>query len=80
MLLVHFGLAPRDANTRLAMMQILEDRYGRKSTVSVSQIPLDKWHQAIDEPTLADAIMDRLSASTHKIELKGPSKGGKKVK
>ena len=69
-----------DANTRLAMMQILEDRYGRKSTVSVSQIPLDKWHQAIDEPTLADAIMDRLSASTHKIELKGPSKGGKKVK
>jgi DNA replication protein DnaC len=75
-----FGLAPMDANTRLAMMQMLEDRYGRKSTVIVSQLPLDKWHQAIDEPTLADAIMDRLSASAHKIELKGASKRGKKVK
>ena len=75
-----FGLAPMDANTRLAMMQMLEDRYGRKSTVIVSQLPFGKWHQAIDEPTLADAILDRLSASAHKIELKGPSKRGKKVK
>ena len=80
MLLVHFGLAPRDANTRLAMMQILEDRYGRKSTVSVSQIPLDKWHQAIDEPTLADAIMDRLSAFAHRFELKGESLRKKNIK
>ena len=75
-----FGLAPMDANTRLAMMQMLEDRYGRKSTIIVSQLPIDKWHHAIDEPTLADAIMDRLSASAHKIELKGASKRGKKVK
>jgi DNA replication protein DnaC len=69
-----------DDNTRLALMQLLEDRYGRKSTIIVSQLPLAKWHQAIDEPTLADAIMDRLSASAHCIELKGPSKRGKKSK
>jgi DNA replication protein DnaC len=75
-----FGLAPMDDNTRLALMQLLEDRYGRKSTIIVSQLPLAKWHQAIDEPTLADAIMDRLSASAHCIELKGPSKRGKKSK
>ena len=75
-----FGLAPMDANTRLAMMHMLEDRNGRKSTIIVYQLPLDKWYQAIDEPTLADAIMERLSASAHKIELKGPSKRGKKVK
>ena len=75
-----FGLAPMDDNTKLAMMQLLEDRYGRKSTFIVSQLPLAKWHQAIDEPTLADAIMDRLSASAHCIELKGPSKRTRKSK
>ncbi len=75
-----FGLAPMDDNTRLAMMQLLEDRYGRKSTIIVSQLPLAKWHQAIDEPTLADAIMERLSASAHCIELKGPSKRTRKSK
>ena len=66
-----FGLAPMDHNTRLAILQMLEDRNGRKSTIIASQIPLSKWHQVIDEPTLADAIMDRLSASAHRIELKG---------
>jgi DNA replication protein DnaC len=63
-----------DDNTRLAMMQLRVDRYGRKPAIIVSQLPLAKWHQAIDEPTLADAIMDRLSASAHCIELKGLSK------
>ncbi len=75
-----FGLAPIDENTKLAMMQMLEDMYGRKSTFIVSQLPLAKGHQAIDEPTLADAIMDRLSASAHWIELKGLSKRTKKSK
>jgi len=75
-----FGLAPMDGNTRIAMMQLLEDRYGRRSTIIASQLPLGKWHQAIDEPTLADAIMDRMTASAHRIELKGPSKREKKIK
>jgi DNA replication protein DnaC len=79
-ILEEFGLAPMDTNTWLAMMQMLENRYGRKNTVIVSQLPLDKWHQTFDEPILADAIMDRLSASAHKIELKEASKRRNKVK
>jgi DNA replication protein DnaC len=63
-----FGLDPMDANTRLAMVQMLDDRYGRKSSIIVSQLPHDKWRQAIDKPTLADAIIDRMSTSVEKTE------------
>lgn len=69
-----FGIAPMNSDVRLTLLQLLEDRYGRRSTMIASQLPVQHWYQAIDEPTLADAIMDRLSASAHKIELKGPSK------
>lgn len=55
-----FGLAPMDQGTRLALLQILEDRYGKKSVIIASQLPIGKWHEYIAEPTLADAIMDRL--------------------
>lgn len=68
-----FGLQPMDNNTRLALLQILEDRYGKKSILVTSQLPVQKWYEYINEPTLADAIMDRMSANAHKIELKGES-------
>ena len=68
-----FGLVPMDGNTRLTFLQLLEDRYARRSTIITSQLPVTKWYETIMEPTLADAIMDRLSASAHKIELKGES-------
>ena len=68
-----FGLAPMDQNTRLALLQILEDRYGRKSILIASQLPIAQWHEYIGEPTLADAIMDRLFANAHRFELKGES-------
>lgn len=68
-----FGLAPLDQTTRLALLQILEDRYGKKSIVIASQLPIAKWHESIGEPTLADAIMDRLLANAHRFELKGES-------
>lgn len=68
-----FGLHPLDSTTRLALLQILEDRYGRKSTIITSQLPFKNWFEYINEPTLADAIMDRLSANANKIELKGDS-------
>lgn len=68
-----FGLAPLENNAKLTLLQLLEDRYGRRSTIIASQLPVNKWHQYINEPTLADAIMDRLSGSAHKIELKGES-------
>jgi DNA replication protein DnaC len=68
-----FGLQPLDTSTRLALLQILEDRYGKKSIIITSQLPIKNWFEYISEPTLADAIMDRLSANANKIELKGES-------
>lgn len=68
-----FGLQPMDDKTRLAMLQILEERYERKSVIIASQLPIAKWYDYIGNPTLADAIMDRLVANASKIELKGDS-------
>lgn len=68
-----FGLTPLDNTVRLALLQMLEDRYGKRSTIITSQLPVSKWHPFINEPTLADAIMDRLSGSAHRFELKGES-------
>jgi DNA replication protein DnaC len=68
-----FGLAPLEHQVKLALLQLLEDRYGRRSTIITSQLPIAKWYNYLNEPTIADAIMDRLSACAHKIELKGDS-------
>ena len=68
-----FGLQPMDDKTRLAMLQIIEERYERKSVIIASQLPITKWYDYIGDPTLADAIMDRLVANASKIELKGDS-------
>jgi len=68
-----FGLQPLDMNSRLALLQILEERYDRKSMIIVSQLPVDKWYDYIAEPTLADAIMDRLVSNAVHVELKGES-------
>jgi DNA replication protein DnaC len=68
-----FGLANFDNNIKLTLLQLLEDRHDRKSTIITSQLPVEKWFDYIDEPTLADAIMDRLSANAHRIDLKGES-------
>ena len=58
---------------KLALLQILEDCYQRKSVIVTSQLPVAKWYNYINEPTLADAIMDRLLANASRIELKGES-------
>jgi DNA replication protein DnaC len=68
-----FGLTPLENQARIALLQLLEDRYGKRSTIITSQLPVNKWYQYINEPTLADAIMDRLSGSAHRFELKGES-------
>ena len=68
-----FGLQTLDDNSRLALLQILEDCYERKSVIITSQLPVAKWYDYIKEPTLADAIMDRLTANARRIELKGES-------
>ena len=68
-----FGLQPLDQNARLALLQILEERYERKSIIIASQLPIGKWYDYIGEPTLADAIMDRLVNNATHFELKGES-------
>ncbi len=73
LILDDFGLQALKSDTRLALLQILEDRYKRKSTIIASQLPIDKWFEYIGDPTIADAIMDRLIYNAHNIELKGPS-------
>lgn len=74
-----FGLTPMDHTMRVALLQILEDRYAKKSIIVTSQLPVSKWHEFIQEPTLADAIMDRLTAKAHRIELKGQSRRRKQI-
>jgi DNA replication protein DnaC len=69
-----FGISPLDNNIRLTLLDILEDRYGKYPVIITSQLPFNKWHEYIAEPTLADAILDRLTAHAHKITLKGSSK------
>lgn len=73
LILDDFGLMPLDHQMKLTLLQILEDRYGKGATIITSQLPLKAWYEYIDEPTLADAIMDRLTAHTHRVELKGES-------
>lgn len=68
-----FGLVPFDNNLRLALLQILEDRYGKSSTIIASQLPIKNWYDYLNDPTMADAILDRLTAKHHRIELKGDS-------
>lgn len=62
----------------LAFLQILEDRYARKSTIFASQIPVENWYVYIDEPTTADAILDRIVPKVHRFDLKVESLSNKK--
>lgn len=73
-----FGIQNLNKNTKLALLQIMEDRYAKKSLIVTSQLPVSAWYDYIDEPTLADAIMDRMTARCHRIELKGDSRRKKK--
>lgn len=68
-----WGLAPVDAARRRDLLEILDDRYGRRSIVVTSQMPVAEWHRQLDDPTLADAILDRLVHAAYRIELTGPS-------
>lgn len=73
LILDDFGLAPLDADSRHDLLEILEERYGRKSTIVTSQLPVSAWHEIIGNPTYADAILDRLAHNAHRIELTGES-------
>lgn len=73
LILDDWGLGSLDAAARHDLLEILEARYGRRSTIVTSQLPVDKWHQLIGDPTYADAILDRLLHNAHRIELAGDS-------
>lgn len=68
-----FGLQPLTHPVKLLLLQILEDRYEKSSIIITSQLPVGKWHHYFDEPTIADAILDRIIPKAHRIELKGKS-------
>jgi DNA replication protein DnaC len=68
-----FGLAPLADQTVRDLLEVLDDRYDRASTLITSQLPLDQWHAYLGDRTVADAILDRLVHNAHKIALKGDS-------
>ena len=68
-----FAISPIGAAERNDLLEVLDDRVGTRSTLITSQLPVRAWHTYLDDPTLADAILDRVVHSSHKIELKGRS-------
>jgi len=68
-----FLISPLTDVARRDLLELLDDRYGLRSTIVTSQLPIKHWHEAIGDPTLADAILDRLVHNSHRIELKGAS-------
>jgi DNA replication protein DnaC len=73
LILDDWGLEPLTTEQRHDMLEIVEDRYGRGATLITSQIPVDRWHDLIGDPTLADAILDRVVHNAHRIQLRGDS-------
>lgn len=74
-----WGLAPVQDQERRDLFEIFEDRDGARSTIITSQLPIAKWHDHLGDPTLADAILDRLLNNAHRIVLKGPSRRKEKT-
>lgn len=68
-----FAGAPIESGERTDLLELLDDRVGIKATLITSQLAVNKWHAWLDDPTIADAILDRIVHRSHRIELKGPS-------
>jgi DNA replication protein DnaC len=73
LILDDFGIQPFDVQSRMALMEIIEDRHGKGALIITSQIPVNKWYDIIGEQTIADAILDRIIHNAHRLELKGES-------
>ena len=69
-----FGLMPLETDDRLTLLEILDDRYRKAATIIAAQPPVSTWHKLIGEPTVADAVMDRLAHTPYIFELKGGSR------
>jgi DNA replication protein DnaC len=75
-----WGLVPLADSERRDLLEIMEDRYGNRSTILTSQMPVEQWHDQVGDPTIADAFCDRLLHNAHRIELHGPSRRQEKKK
>ncbi len=73
LILDDWGMAPLNPEARRDLLEITDDRHGAAATVITSQFPIDKWHDLIGDPTVADAILDRLVHNAHRIQIKGES-------
>ena len=73
LILDDWGLEPLGREQRHDLLEIAEERYGRGATLIASQLPVDRWHNVIGDPTLADAILDRITHNAHRLQLKGDS-------
>lgn len=80
LILDDFGIQGMDAQSRAMLMEIIEDRHGKGSTIITSQVPVGQWHEVIGEKTIADAILDRLIHNAHRLELTGESLRKKQLK
>ena len=69
-----WGLAPLREQERRDMLEIFEDRHGTRSSIVTSQLPVETWHDYVADPTIADALLDRIVHNAHRIKLKGPSR------
>jgi DNA replication protein DnaC len=73
LILDDWGLSVLTAAERRDLLEVLEDRHGRASTIVTSQLPVDTWHEVIGDPTYADAVLDRLVHNAHRLQLAGES-------
>lgn len=73
LILDDWGLTPLSDENRRDVLELLEDRHGRSATIVTSQLPVDHWHEVLGDPTLADAILDRLLHNAYKMTLRGDS-------
>jgi DNA replication protein DnaC len=73
LILDDFGINPLISDQRRDLLEIIEERHNQKSTIITSQLPINKWHEAIGDSTLADAILDRVVHNAHRIQLEGES-------
>jgi DNA replication protein DnaC len=80
LILDDFCLQPLTGPERLALLEIIEDRHGRKSTIIASQLPVENWYEVIGEKTIADAILDRLVHDAHHVQIQGESMRKRKRK
>jgi hypothetical protein len=73
LILDDLGIAPLSPAAAADLLELIDDRHGRRSAIVTSQLPVSHWHEALGEPTIADAILDRLVVNAYRIELRGDS-------